>query len=339
MNKKAFGLLTALIGIVTIIFVGLGFVYEKSENEKQNGLTAIFDVSATGVIATVRFEKGKAGIYLNTKDDGPIVQFPVEQKILDISFSNDGKRLAYVVSEKESSSDSISDVHLLDIDTKADILAFSVTAIITELAFDPKNPDKLFYLQADVFTNYSPITGKRPHDFDVHSYNLDNKTQTRHTDLKKYGMQSLHVSATDESVFVQMDDDENVQSADELFASYQRIFKIPLDMPDEKEIISNPTGQQDIYDFLVLPELDEIIYQAVGGTKSNGTYEYELFSFNWETNQTKQLTRLKEYAAKPILGSNQKIYFLVDLNFAGRTPDYTIYQMDLDGENIVEILW
>lgn len=337
--NKTFGMLFGLIGTITAAFIVLGLVFDKSENEKQQGLTDNYDVSIDGRIAYVKYDKGKAGIYLTNGAGEPIVQLPVEQTILDINFSKDGKTLAYVVSDKVMDAESGSAVHLVNIETLEDQIAFSSKSIITELAFDPKDPDQLFYLQAGVFTNYSPITGPRPHDFDVHSYDLAEKKHTQYTELKKYSMRSLQVSASDETVFVQMDDDENAQTADDIFESRQRIFQIPLDAPDEKSIISNPAGQEDIYDFLLLPERDELIYQAVGGTGADGVFEYELFSFNWKTYETKQLTNLKEYTAKPILSPDNKIYFLLDREFAGRQPDYHIYQMNVDGTDIKEIKW
>ncbi|MDN4608516.1 hypothetical protein [Sporosarcina highlanderae] len=336
MNKK-YGVLLSVIGVATVICIVLGLVFNKSENEKQQGLSGVFDVSVEGTIAYVEFENGKAGIYLTDGRTDPVVQFPVEQTILDISFSNDGKTLAYIVSDKELDEGNGSEVRILNTKTNSDEQVFLSQDIITELAFDPKNPALLFYLQAGVFTNYSPITGKQPHDFDVYSYDLTDKTQKRYTDLKKYSMRSLQVSETDASVFVQMDDDEKAQSADDIFASKQRIFQIPLDTPEEKSIVSNPAGEVDIYDFLVLPDREELVYQAVGGTGANGVFEYELFSYNYETYETKQLTRLKEYTAKPILGPDGKIYFLVDRNFAGRQPDFHIYRMSKGGKDIEEI--
>lgn len=338
MNKKAFGILAGVLGIVTVVFIALGFMFNKPDNKKQEGLTELFDVSVDGLLAAVKYDKGKAGIYLSGANAEPVVQLPVEQTIMDISFSEDGHVIAYIVSDKELNASSGSSIHLFELRTATDQVVLSADSIITELAFDPKNPDKLIYLQADVFTNYSPITGARPHDFDVHGYDLTSGEQTRYTEMQKYSMQSLQVSATDESVYIQMNDDEDAKSADDLFASYQRIFKIPLHAPNEKEIISNPASEEDIYDFLVLPDRDEMIYQAVGGTSSSGTFEYELFSYNWESDETVQLTNLKEYAAKPVLGKDGKIYFLVDLKFAKRNPEYRIYKMDLDGKNIVEVL-
>jgi len=336
--NRSLSVLISSIGIVTIVCIVLGFFFDKEENEKQNGLTAIYDVSVDGSIAYVAYDDGKAGIYFPDGNEEPVAQFPVDQTILDISFSKDGKNLAYIVTDKEMSQESESAVHLLNVDTFADQLAFREPGLITELAFDPKDSELLFYLCAATFTNYSPITGERPHDFDVHSFHLQDLEQTKYTDLKKYHMQSLQVSATDESVYVQMDDDEHVQTAEDVFASKQRIFKIPLHAPDDKSVISDPAGEEDLYDFVLLPEREEIIYQAVGGTGEDGIFEYELFSFNWKTYETKQLTNLKEYASEPIVGPDNRIYFLVDRQFGGRQPDYRIYQMSVEGENVTEVL-
>ena len=73
----------------------------------------------------VAFEHGKAGIYFPAGNEKPIVQFPVDQTILDISFSKDGKQLAYVVTDKEMSSESESAVHLIHLDTFADQVGIS----------------------------------------------------------------------------------------------------------------------------------------------------------------------------------------------------------------------
>lgn len=337
--NKLFGYVFGIIGLVTSILIIIGFVYDKEENEKQQGLTDVYDVSADGMIAYVEFENGKAGLYVADGQKQPAVQLPVEKTIVDVSFSKDGKTLAYIVSDKKADSGSGSSVHLLNVGERSEQLAFKSPAFITELAFDPKDEALLFYLQAEVFTNYSPITGKRPHEFDVHSFHLANETHKKYTDLQKYHMQSLQVSATDESIFVQMDDDDHVETAEDVFESKQRIFQIPLNASDEKTIISNPAGQEDIYDFLLLPERDELIYQAVGGTGKNGIFEYELFSYNWKTDQTKQLTRLKEHAAKPVRGPKDTIYFLVDRQFGERTPDYHIYQMNEEGKDMKEVKW
>ncbi|WP_342536267.1 hypothetical protein [Sporosarcina sp. FSL K6-3508] len=334
--KKSLVFLLGSIAFLTALFVVLGFVFDKDENQKQNGLTEVYSVSSDGKIAYVVYEKGQANLYM-TLQEQPLIQLPVEKEIVDLTFSEDGKRLAFAVTNKDREQDAETDIHVVQLDSLEDEQILSVDSLITEVAFDPKNPELLFYLQAATFTNYSPVASKHPHDFDVHSYHLKEQTHTQYTDMKKYSMASLQVSSKDKSVFVQMDDDENVESADEVFSSSQRIFEIPLDDPDGKSIISSPVQEEDIYDFTLVPERQEIIYQAVAGTGENGIFEYELFAFNWKTYQTEQLTALKEHTTKPVLGPDAKIYFMVDRNFAGRSPDYHLYRMNMDGRNVEKV--
>lgn len=334
--KKTLVILLSFIAFLTFTFIILGLMFDKDENEKQAGLTDVYDVSSNGEIAYVIYEKGVANLFVNNQKE-PLRQLPVEDAITDIAFSGDGRMLAYSVTEKDYETSEETELHIYDLEKGEDEIIFSSDSLITELLFDPKNPDILFYLQAGIVTNYSPIASERPHEFDVHSYDLKEKKQTKHTEMKKYSMMSLQVSAEKDSVFVQMDDDEHAETADDIFSTSQRIFEIPLDNPDEKSIISSPVQAEDIYDFIIIPESQEIVYQAVAGTDENGTYEYELFSFNWKTYQTGQLTTLKESASSPKLGADDKIYFMVDRNFGGRMPEYHLYKIDRDGKNIQEV--
>lgn len=334
--KKSLVILLSFIAFLTFTFIMLGLMFDKDENEKQAGMTDVYDVSANGDIAYVVYEKGIAHLLVNNKEE-PLIQLPVEVAITDIAFSDDGRMLAYTVAEKDLKTSEETELHIYDLEKQKDEIVYSSDSLITELVFDPKNPDVLFYLQAGIVTNYSPIASERPHEFDVHSYNLTDKKQTKHTDMKKYSMMSLQVSAEKDSVFVQMDDDEHAETADDIFSTSQRIFEIPLDNPDEKSIISSPVQADDIYDFVIIPESQEIVYQAVGGTDENGSYEYELFKFNWRTYQTEQLTTLKESASNPKLGADDKIYFMVDRSFGERTPAYHLFTINRDGTSPKEI--
>ncbi|GKV56406.1 hypothetical protein NCCP2222_23530 [Sporosarcina sp. NCCP-2222] len=152
-------------------------------------------------------------------------------------------------------------------------------------------------------------------------------------------MDSLQVAEDGKSVYLRMDDEQEAKTAEDVFESKQRIFNIPLAKPERMEIISNPQSDQDIYDFLLLPEKNEIIYQAVAGTGKNGIFEYELFVYHTENGSIEQLTALKEHAASPKRGPDGKIYFLVDRNFGHGDPDYYLYQMSEDGTDITEVPW
>lgn len=331
--------LVFLLGLIVFSTVGLsviGLLLKEDENQKQTGLTDIYDVSLNGDISYVVYEKGSAKLFEKGKEQ-PLLQLPVDKYITDLAYSNDGKQLVFAVSDKNLEENIGSELHALQLDSLKEEIIFSVKGLITEVVFDPKHPDLLFYLQADTYTNYSPIASKRPHDLDVHSYNLRERVRTKHTEMKNYDMASLQVSAQRNSVFVQMNDDLDVGTAEDLFATSQKVYEIPLDNPNGKLIISSPVQTNDIYDFTIFPERQEIIYQAVAGTGANGIFEYELFTFNWKTNKTEQLTMLKESASKPVHGPDDKIYFMVDRAFGKRNAAYHLFRVDRDGKNIEEI--
>lgn len=323
------------IGVLTLLAILAGLMFDKEEHEKDEGLTSIYDVSSEGDTAYVYFENGAANLMVSNRR-GFLVQLPTELTITNLVFSEDSKKLAYTVTAKEAEADQ-TEIHLYDLETSANELVLSSDSLITELAFDPKQPNLLFYLQADIITNYSPIASERPHEFDIHSIDLATGEKTRHTNMKKYSMGSLQVSGEKDAVMVQMDDDDHAETPDEIFATSQRIFEIPLEHPDKKSIISKPVQADDIYDFTIIPESSEIVYQSVAGTNESGTFEYELFIFNWKTYETDQLTTLKESASNPKLGPDNRIYFILDRNFGGRLPDYQLYKIDRDGSNVQEV--
>ena len=340
--KKSLTVMLIAISLITAFLVVLGFVFNKPEEEKQQGLSGIFDVSSDGTIANVVYDNGKAGIHLQHEEitfENPVLQFSTKQVIQDINFAPDGSSLAYVVSNKDVEAELESTVHLLTLNSFEKKELFTDSALITEIEFDPKNQAELFYLRAGTFENYSPIASAQPHDFDLYSYRISENSHVQHTELLKYSMGSLNISPTENYAFVQMFDDAHSDTADDVFEAKQRIFQIPLDSDDGVSIVSQADRNEDIFDFVIVPDKDEVIFQSVSNTGTSGIYEYELYQYNSISGQENQLTYLKEYADRPILGpQNNKLFFIVDMQFGNRKADYRLYQMDLDGKNIEEVI-
>src|SRR5690625_756144 len=135
-----------------------------------------------------------------------------------------------------------------------------------------------------------------------------------------------------------MIDDEDADSADEIFDAKQKIFQIPLDHPNELTIISDENREAEIYDFTLLPRDKGIIFQSASNYAADDTFKYELYFQDLEGKEEIQLTELEEYTGRPIFSKNdEKIYFIVDKAFAKKHPDYYLYKMDKDGKNIEEI--
>lgn len=330
--KKSIALVFGVIILLIAAVIAYGILFKK-EPADRHGLSAIYDVSADGNIAYVSYDKGRAGIHL---DGTRIAELPEGKAAADIAFTNDGKQLAYIVSANNLEKDQQTEVRIIDTDSLHDEQLFTLESIVTEIEFDPKNDNQLYYLEAAVFTNYSPIAGKRPHDFDVHSFDRELQTHTDHTNLKAYSMTSLQVASQADAVYVQMFDDEEVETADDVFASVDRIFEIQLAEPNNFKAVSAADSKEDIYDFVLLPEQQQLIYQAAAKTNSQGTFEYELFSYDMKTNETKQLTTLEHAASRP-KASGGHIYFMADHKFGERLSEYHLYRMNVDGSGIEEV--
>ncbi|MBO1001356.1 TolB family protein [Pseudogracilibacillus auburnensis] len=340
MNKKIIILIFSSIGLITSFLVIIGILFNKTEDEKINGLTEVYDVSVNGVIAYVSHSKGHPELYIKTEQEEKLaLKLDVDQIITDMAFSPNGTTLAYSISDEEVEDGLESSVQLLDIRSLDSKNLFQKATYITELAFDPKDENKLFYLSAETYENYSPIARAYPHDIDVFSYHLSEDIHIQHTEMASYSINSLQVSPTEDVVYVQMDDVADDATAEEIFEMKQQIFQIPLDKPEQFSVISDNDRDIDIYDFALVPNKEAMVFQSVSNASAGGTFQYELYYYDWEQIKEKRLTDLQSYAAHPIITHDGKhVYFIVDRQFAkSHYPENYLYKMDIDGTNVKEI--
>ncbi|WJY27610.1 MULTISPECIES: hypothetical protein [Sporosarcina] len=333
--KKRFAMLV-VVAAMTGACLFLGYMYRVPAAEKEQGLTGQFDVSADGIIAYTAYEKGKPTLYVKTENSRQIVQLPDDRSILDLAITPDAEAVYYIVSDEELGENSTSTLFKSDLGSGQSEEVFTVPDIITELMADPKSPDHLFYLQAEKFSGYSPGASLFPYDFDIHRYDMQSGRRERLTDMSQQSMSSLQVSGDENAVYVQMDEEEGMAADGELSVK-GRIFKIPIDRPDRKLIISIPEDTSDLYDFVLVPDRAELIYQAIAGTGEDGMLEYELFSYNWDTQEIRQLTRLHAYAGSPIQGADGAVYFMVDRAFGEMYSDQALFRMEPDGTALEEM--
>lgn len=340
MKKKYVLMIFSFLVIMLLGLVTTGFMFNKTEEEKTNGLSNHYDVSANGTIAYVTYEDGKPSLRLFHEEkatEQTVLTLEPDKNILDPSFTKDGKKLAFIVSHKNKEEQLDSRIELLDMQTLKTTKLLDTSTVITEVDFSSTGKS-LFYLSAGTFENYSPITGKRPHNFDIYKYDFDAKTEKRITFMKKYSMTSLRVSPDEQSVFVQMDDDADVKTAEDTFEAHQRIFQIPLQSPAQPTVVTDPDREVDIFDFTFTPAGDEIIFQSISNADSGDTFIYELYRYHMKNKTETQLTNLGEYTDHPVVSADGKmIYFTVDKRFAKGDPDYHLYSMTLDGKNTREI--
>lgn len=69
------------------------------------------------------------------------------------------------------------------------------------------------------------------------------------------------------------------------------------------------------------------------------TILYELYKYNLESKEEKQLTHFGENVGHPVVSSDgETIYFMMDKNFAKGDPEYHLYKMGIDGKQAREIV-
>lgn len=329
----------AFVAIITVLLIITGMVLRKSEDEKQNGLSGYFDVSKQGTIAYVHYSEGVPEIRLydpEQGDDTRVLELDHDSVILDPTFSHDGSTITYIRAKKNLEEELRSEIYQINLTTNEKKEIFSASSAITEIELSP-DEESLFYLQASVFENYSPIASKRPHDFDVHEYSFSENKHIQHTNLKEYSMGSLNISDDGNSVYVQMGDVAD-ETSEDAFDVTERIFKIPLNDPENMHIVSDPEREVDIWGFTLIPNSHDIIFKSVANHDDGGIFQYELYHYDTETKEEAQLTNLKEYATHPVvIPEMNQIYFAVDKQFGQIHADYHLFKMNMDGTDVKEI--
>ncbi|WP_152642919.1 hypothetical protein [Bacillus alveayuensis] len=130
--KKKFIFFISLFVTICLGLVMTGLIFNKTENEKQNGLSTHFDVSVQDTIAYVTYDDGEPSLHLYNQDkdiDATAFQLEKEYMILDPTFSHDGATLAFIAVSKNLETNLSSTVYLLDLRTYTPQPPFTLTVI------------------------------------------------------------------------------------------------------------------------------------------------------------------------------------------------------------------
>lgn len=198
--------------------------------------------------------------------------------------------------------------------------------LITEAIFS-KDSDKVFYLKADVYTNYSPVASKAPHDFDIYMLNSETRNIERLTNMQAYKISSLTIHEN-QLYFIKPKD---AKTREEIFESGYHIYTLFINQPKEITEVAFERKEKDIYSFTISPDGKKILFTAIANRGNGKLFEYELYELDRRTGKVKQLTYLNAAVSNPIFSKRTTaIYFMVDLKFGSQRPDYRLYKMESD---------
>lgn len=335
MKRKSLNIILVIVSLITIILVVLGITYRQPG---FSGFTSTYAVSPTGEIAYVYKDNDITQLHIEGHSE-PVISLNPSKAISHMTYLVDGSSLIYVVHDKEINPDQIeSVVYKIDLKANEQVELFRDNKIITEITVNPQDDQSLYYLGASSFEHYSPIASPAPHDFDIYRYSIETEDIERQTSFDKYSMTSLQISEQSNEAFVQMDDNFNVDTADDVFEMKQRVFEVTLDGSNEVNVLPGMEELDDIYGTFYIESDNTLIFQAVSHLSEEDIFVYELYTLDTVEKTISKLTSIDEYVASPYYSvANDKIYFVVDKQFAKKQPDYYLYEMDRDGDHVKRV--
>lgn len=117
----------------------------------------------------------------------------------------------------------------------------------------------------------------------------------------------------------------------------ERLYVYDIEKKEEKPAFGD-MSDEDMYETALSPDGKRLVFTKVADTKPDGTYEYELFLWDWEQNKTKQLTNEGKAISSPVFShhSNQ-LAFLKQSNWPDSPEAYEMAAINLDTGHMKKI--
>ncbi|WP_174613004.1 PD40 domain-containing protein [Virgibacillus ihumii] len=292
-------------------FTGLGQATDISPDDSEVVFSYYHGDDAA--LYTVPVSGGEAELLINPEEG---------KSYINPKYSPNGEKVAFI-EEWETEERRYSQLRIFDRNSQTVIQRVNTNGYVTEAAFSPDGKS-LYFLKADVYKNYSSAGSKRPHDFDVFRMDMKTGKTEQITFEKAYMMSSLEVMPEGRKLMY-----KTYTNGDQLviysLEEESRTTIIPNgDFASKAPVISSPT---------VSPNGKYIVFSDVASKDENNTFIYEAFRMNPDTRQAEQMTSFREHVTSPVFFHNKdKLIVTVNKNFAGRNPEYSYWQISIDGE-------
>ncbi|WP_152658433.1 PD40 domain-containing protein [Oceanobacillus sp. CFH 90083] len=316
-----------IVGMILLFLILWGTGYLEGDPEGYTGFGETADISPDDEEIVFIYEhEGESAVYTAPVNGGnaELVAGASEgNSLLNPTFSPDGGKIAYVEQWEDDDEQQLGKLMLID---RADGKIKEMTGgegLVTEAAFSPDG-QSLFFLEAGVHTNYSPIASERPHEFDIYRIDLDTEEMAQITEKAAYDMSDLDLIPDGEALMYR-NFDETDQLVFHNLEDGSETTVIPMgDFAVDEPIISSPA---------LSPDGEYVAFSDVARTNENGTYIYEGYRMDLETKQVEQITSFGEHVTSPVFFNNQdKLIVTVDKGFATLEPDYSYWVISTDGE-------
>ena len=331
--------------MLVVLTASLLFGFWKTSSNKAENYTGIGSHVAISpddqTILFPYYRDNKAGIYSAIPQGKSVeaITFPESGYDIRPQFSPNGTKIAYIHRTIGENDEPKQTLHIMDSNGGNSQQLTEEELFVSEAVFS-SDGNLIYFLNAAVYTNYSPITGPRPHEYDIHVINLEDQKIEKLTNYKNYTMEDLTVSTDGESLYFQMMNDEKINEPSDTFEEYKEIFKLSLEDNQVTSFVpEGDFGVNEVYGMTFSKDEKLLAYSAVTSESANDSYyKYELFLTDMITDQTRQITDLRTYVQEPVFfHTKNQFLFIEQPNWPGKPEIHQLWKMNIDGTGIEKI--
>lgn len=268
------------------------------------------------------YKEGIASIYVADANGNNVRHLTTakEESHINAVYSHDGKNILFLAYQVKSEGP-VSQICIMDSNGSNLRKLTSGNEHITEAIYSPGGRT-IYYLQSNFFGHYSPITGSRPHKFDIYSLDIDRNETHQLTNMHEYEMFGLSVTSNGQEL---------------LFGTYSSNGTEPFHriLINEPNII-NSFGGKESYDLGLSPD-DKTIAFVMPSNGRRG-YIYELYLMDLESKYSRQITNLQRCVHSPcFMHRNPALIFVVEITWPDRPIKYELWSVNSGGTNLSKI--
>ena len=300
---------------------------------QQEGLAPYISISPDdNKILFSWYQNGKASLYVADVNGSNVQRLTSakNESYIEAVYSHDGSKILFLA-YRENDGRPFSDICIMDANGTNLQRLTSSKQYINEAIFSPDGKT-IYYLQSNFFGHYSPITGSRPHEFDIYSINLNSTSPRRITNLHEYEMFGLSVTSDGRHLLFgsgPLDPERRP------FAFHQLLIDNP-----NKIVSFNPSGQfgSDTFSELQLSSDDRTAAFVAVAPNKRGGYKYELYIMDFESKYSRQITNLQRNIESACFMHGQpRIIFTVNTTWPIDPPIYELCSVNADGTDLKKI--
>lgn len=316
------------IGLITIIFLLLigSVVFSLLQSDDSyryfTGMGSSFDLAPDEEHYLFSYYlDGEENIYRSNADGTEIEKLTesTSERFHSPRYSNDGSQFLFLAQNAER----INTLYLANQDGGEQQILTTDQSHVSEAAFSDTGEE--IYFIGSPADDFNKAEGETTEGYDLFVIDIASGDMEQLTNQDHFSMNFLSVSQDGKEVYYSLYD-----------GSREKVTAFSLDDGIEKGAPSSYMLPEDTYSFRYSPDGSRIAYTTISKeSRDSSLYEYELFLFDLEKEDTKRLTDLDSSVVSPRFYKNQnQIAFLENTNWPQDPEEHALHVMDLETEKI-----